>query len=523
MMRVTNSMISRNSMTNMNNNKVNVDTLNTQMTTQKKIIRPSDDPIIAVRALRLRSNLSELNQYYERNIPDAQSWMEITEGALKNMEKLLENIYTKCVDGSTDVKTQEDRAAILKDLQSLRKQIYAEGNTDCAGRSVFTGYKTNSQLTFLQDDQKAKYEITESLSYKDIEEKRFYTNDVTVLDSSAEVLQGVELEDMPQEHVIKRIRLSYEKLSDIDQNDLKYFDVNDLDENGKPREKSLHGAIYMVGDEDRDISVITDLSYNDWVNGSATREPCEVRSGEVLVFKETGEIIFGEAVANHIASEKLELNITYQKEGFTEGEVRPEHYFDCKNITDESNPITYVKENQEIKYTVAFNQELTVNTQASNVLDADIGRDVDELTNAVQAAIAAHDKVDKLKAMQQEQQYSDEESQAKLKEWLEAAEKEASYADDNMQKVYARGITKFQNHMDRVKLARTDLGSRESRLKLTENRMSNQQSTFEQLKSRNEDMELSDIIIEYTAAYNAYQASLQASAKANGQTLLNYL
>ena len=113
-MRVTNSMISRNSMKNMNNNKVNVDTLNTQMTTQKKIIRPSDDPIIAIRALRLRSNLSELNQYYERNIPDAQSWFEVTEGALKNMEDILRDIYTKCVDASTDVKTQEDRAAILK-------------------------------------------------------------------------------------------------------------------------------------------------------------------------------------------------------------------------------------------------------------------------------------------------------------------------------------------------------------------------------------------------------------------------
>lgn len=36
-MRVTNSMISRNSMTNMNGNKVNVDKLNNQMTSQKKI------------------------------------------------------------------------------------------------------------------------------------------------------------------------------------------------------------------------------------------------------------------------------------------------------------------------------------------------------------------------------------------------------------------------------------------------------------------------------------------------------
>ncbi len=508
-MRVTNSMISRNSMKNMNNNKVNVDTLNTQMTTQKKIIRPSDDPIIAIRALRLRSNLSELNQYYERNIPDAQSWFEVTEGALKNMEDILRDIYTKCVDASTDVKTQEDRAAILKDLRSLREQVYAEGNTDCAGRTVFTGFKTNSQLTFLKEDKDIKYEITEPISFEDMEEKRYYSNLVTVPNTVDEVQAGVAVGDMPEEHVLKRIQLSYEGLGDINKGDIKYVDAN-----GKLQ--SLDGLEYDNGN--RTAGVTTDKSYDQWV-----AEGCKVGDDQVLFFKETGELIFGKEVANHISSEKMQLSITYQKQGFAEGEVRPEHYFDCQNITDPNNTLTYVKENQEIKFTVAFNQQLTVNTQASNVLDASIGRDVDDITNAVQASIAAHDKVEKLKAMQKEQQYSDEASQEKLKEWIEAAEKEAVYADDNMQKLFAGGITKFQGHMDRVKLAKTDLGSRENRLKLTENRMSNQQTTFEQLKSRNEDMELSDIIIEYTAAYNAYQASLQASAKANGQTLLNYL
>ena len=76
-MRVTNSMISKNSMTNMNSNKVNVDKLNNQMTSQKKISRPSEDPVIAIRALRLRSNLFELDQYVERNIQDAKSWLEV--------------------------------------------------------------------------------------------------------------------------------------------------------------------------------------------------------------------------------------------------------------------------------------------------------------------------------------------------------------------------------------------------------------------------------------------------------------
>ncbi len=512
MMRVTNSMISRNSMKNMNNNKVNVDTLNTQMTTQKKIIRPSDDPIIAVRALRFRSNLSELNQYYERNIPDAQSWLEVTEGALNNMEKLLENIYTKCVDGSTDVKTQEDRAAILKDLQSLRNQIYAEGNTDYAGRTVFTGFKTTSQLTFLKEDQDIKYEITEPLSYENIEEKRFYTNNVTVPNSPADVGTGVEEADMPQEKVYNRIRLSYEETETLDLDNLTYIDA---DGNQQP----LSSLSFEKADGSWvDAHVYSNVDYDTWVENG-----CNLLPDEVVYFKETGELLLGEDIANHINSEKMKLSITYEKKGFAEGEVRPEHYFDCKNITDENNVIEYTKENQEIKYTIAFNQDLTINTQASEVLDANISRDVDELTNAVQAAIAAHDKVAKIESMMKEQQYSSEEAQKALGTWLEAAKKEATYADDNMQKIYARGITKFQKHQDRVKLARTDLGSRENRLKLTENRMANQQTSFEQLKSRNEDMELSDIIIEYTAAYNAYQASLQASAKANGQTLLNYL
>jgi flagellar hook-associated protein 3 FlgL len=51
----------------------------------------------------------------------------------------------------------------------------------------------------------------------------------------------------------------------------------------------------------------------------------------------------------------------------------------------------------------------------------------------------------------------------------------------------------------------------------------NQQSTVEELKSSNEDRDISDIIIDYYAAYNAYQASLTAAAKVGDQTLLNYL
>ena len=74
-MRMTNKIMQNNSLYNINNNKILQDKLSTQMSTQKKITRPSDDPVVAIRALRLRSSVSELSQFYEKNSPDAESWL----------------------------------------------------------------------------------------------------------------------------------------------------------------------------------------------------------------------------------------------------------------------------------------------------------------------------------------------------------------------------------------------------------------------------------------------------------------
>ena len=129
-------------------------------------------------------------------------------------------------------------------------------------------------------------------------------------------------------------------------------------------------------------------------------------------------------------------------------------------------------------------------------------------------AITAHKKVSDIENLMKEEKYAGEEDQALLQQWLDAAEKEASYADDNMKNLYSEGISSFQSYLS---------GSKGSRLALTKSRMSEQQMTFKKLKSTNEDKELSDIIIDYTAAYNAYQASMQAASKAIKQTLLDYI
>ena len=147
---------------------------------------------------------------------------------------------------------------------------------------------------------------------------------------------------------------------------------------------------------------------------------------------------------------------------------RDQYYYNCVDITATlAEPIVYKKEDQSIKFMIANATEITVNTQASDVFDTSIKRDIDEMVSIVQNTIAAHDKVDKIKSMMKEVQYSDEASQAVLQTYLDAAQKEADYLDDHLQKSYGNYITKFDGYLERVNISITNIGSMTDRLNLT--------------------------------------------------------
>lgn len=514
-MRVTNNMMLRNTTSNINNNKYSVNSLNNQMSSQKKISRPSEDPVVAIRALRLRSNLSEINQYYEKNIPDADAWLNVTETALKNMKTILSDIRTQCTYGASDQLKAEDRNTILTQLESLRKQIYSEGNADYAGRTVFTGYRTNCKLTFMEDDSNTEYNIQQKFSYEDIQEHRYYDGQLE-LKTGQEMSTNTATADT-KEYTYNRIRLAYGNTGTL------------TDADGNSIEAGGTATITATNADGttRDINVKVYDTEEAWKADIKNSQPAD--NGAVYI-KSTGELVLGDTVSEELKKNKATITVNYDKKGFNKGEVRPEYYYNCKDITDAANPIEYQKYDangkeiyQDIDYIIAANQTLTVNTNASDVFNADIGRDVDEMINAVKAAIDANDKVDKIKDMMSQAEYSGVSAQENLQTWLEAAKKEADYANDNLQKLYDSYIGNFDDYLSDVNLAITTVGSKGDRLDLTETRMSNQQLTVKTLKSNNEDRELSDIIIDYTAAYTAYQASLQAAGMLNQTTLLNYI
>ena len=502
-MRITNTMISLNTKNNINATKVDVDTYNTQMSSKKKIQNPSEDPVIAIRALRLRRTLNQINQYYEKNIPDAQSWLEATETALINVKDLVTDIYNQCVYGSNDSLETDDRDAILKNLKQLREQIYSEGNSDYSGRTIFTGYKTNQGLTFPANDKDISYTITEDFSPADVDK-------ITYLKNKTEVVYGnidrVAESDLPEAVEVSRIRLSYNNL--------------DVPADATVKLKYKDGVTGADKDIDVQVKSIKGLT-KDQID--AMYPPA---ADEAYFIPETGEILLGSDVAKTLEGNVKDISFTYDKTGFEKDELMPEHFFTCqqrKNVDGNIVTKDFVKEANPIEYTVSFNQSIKINTEASEFLSADMKRDLDDLISSLQASVDVDKKIADIKAMMADSRYSGEEDQKKLGTMLEAAEKEKAYADDYVHKLFEKNVGVWQDNLNNVNLALTDCGSRASRLKLTYTRMGSQQTTFQKLKSSNEDRDISDIIIDYTAAYTAYQSSLTAASKANSQTLLNFI
>ncbi|MGE5472841.1 MAG: flagellar hook-associated protein FlgL [Ignavibacteriales bacterium] len=144
-MRITNNMLVNNMMYNMGNNLGRLDKIQQQLATGKKISSASDDPIVASRALKLRTDVSEITQY-NKNVKDASSWLDVTESTVSNMNDILQRVRELSVEGANGSLSTEDAQSVAIEVKQLREQIVQLSNTTYAGRYIFSGYKTNQPL-----------------------------------------------------------------------------------------------------------------------------------------------------------------------------------------------------------------------------------------------------------------------------------------------------------------------------------------------------------------------------------------
>lgn len=164
-MRITNNMLVNNMVNHIGRNLIRMESYQKRLATGKKISVPSDDPVVAARALKLRTDVSQINQHI-RNVDDAMSWLEITEASLNNVGEILHRARELAVQGSNGTATEEDTQKIAQEVEQLKGQLIQVGNATYAGRYIFSGFKTDTKL--LNDDGTFAIEVknTESIMYE---------------------------------------------------------------------------------------------------------------------------------------------------------------------------------------------------------------------------------------------------------------------------------------------------------------------------------------------------------------------
>lgn len=554
-MRITSKIMQNNSLSNINTNKTLQDKLNTQMATEKKINRPSDDPVVAIRALRLRTNVSQVTQYYSKNAPDADSWLKVTEDALSTVSEVITDMIKQCTSGANEKLTSQDRVTILDALKSLRDEVYATGNADYAGRSVFTGYRTESTLKFISDTQKT-YSITEHLTTDNIDTIKHVSvgelNSINDANFNSGGLENIVEQDV-QTTDVHRIRLAYSDVEaaykDGQVPTLTYYDeatgsyvpvqvsfTTDADGDGVADDADGDG-VADVTTQTMDAITITSID--------AAQNPYEEIANNpngALLIKETGELLLGANVYDALMSKKDNVNttfdessilISYQKTNWEKDDLKPEHYFTCTDMSadDPADYVTYNAayivpgeevEKQVIEYDIGMNQTIRVNTTADEVFTHAIGRDVDDLINVMQSVIDMENTVAKLKNMSENESYTPDELET-INKQLDAANKALSALMEKAQKMFESGITKMQGHLDMANLAVTNCGTRSKKLELITTRLMSQKTNFETLESENENVDITEVAIQLSSAELTYEAALMATGKIMKTSLMDYI
>ena len=516
-MRMTNKIMQNNSLYNINNNKVLQDKLSTQMSTQKKLTRPSDDPVVAIRALRLRTSVSELTQFYEKNAPDAESWLKVTEDALGTGAEVLTDMVKQATKAANKDLTTDDLNIILEQMKNLKDEYYSTGNVDYAGRYVFTGYRTDTTLSFTEEiedmNPQPSYEITEQVTIS-----KFDTVNYTMKDKLDGISQtnysGGNYDDVVEQQIsntdIYRLRLAYDDLS-----------------------KDVTPTIAAGGS-----AISVDATYDDMDRAYLEIASANANNEKKVIFcSKTGELLFSKSAYEALETDpnmtpETEIQVTYAKNKWENGDLRPEHYFACKATTKEDGVEKTVNYNQEyldgeeesqvIEYDVGYNQTIRVNTTAREAFTHDLDRDIDDLQIMMAQLTEITGTLDELTKVKEGMSETDPDYEL-ITNQVDAAQKAYDYIREGVHELFETTITRMQTHLDDTNIAVTDNGTRSSRLELVSNRLMEQKTTFQTLQSENEDVDITETAIQLTSTELTYEAALMATGKIMQTSLMNYI
>lgn len=140
--RVGNHQMNRQLMYSIQNQLGQQQRLYEQISTNKKLLRPSDDPVGAGKALHYRDEVHRLKDY-EDQASAGTLWTNTTAVALDGLGETWRRVNEIAISAADGSKSAEDRRGMSIEIDQLLQHVVQIGNSAHAGKYIFAGNHTD--------------------------------------------------------------------------------------------------------------------------------------------------------------------------------------------------------------------------------------------------------------------------------------------------------------------------------------------------------------------------------------------
>ncbi len=131
--------------------------------------------------------------------------------------------------------------------------------------------------------------------------------------------------------------------------------------------------------------------------------------------------------------------------------------------------------------------------------------------------------LNEIESMIKSGKYKDTDDELLLQRQKEALEEAMTRVGDKISNRSDTLITNCDEYARRAQLAETDCGARMSRLAMVQNRLSMEQTNYEELVSINEDADYTDLVIQLKSIEMTYNAALSSISYVMQTSLLDFI
>ncbi|MCA0437334.1 MAG: flagellar hook-associated protein FlgL [Actinobacteria bacterium] len=137
-MRITQNSMNRTQLMGLDDSLGRLQKTQEQLTSGKRLNRPSDSPVDTVEAMRHRADQRALEQF-GINISDGLSRLQATDDALARINPMLQRVRQQTVAALNGTNSEIQRKAYAEELKQLKSAVIQVANTQYGGRPIFAG------------------------------------------------------------------------------------------------------------------------------------------------------------------------------------------------------------------------------------------------------------------------------------------------------------------------------------------------------------------------------------------------